>query len=106
MSNQDSQLLEWQFDEKTLLAAVMILHSVPCRTIEFAMKVLPELRLKGKLSCTEMGSVYGCTRQAARHHVSILTVRGYLVREGHSEWREQRLNLKKIGATYGTEGKR
>lgn len=96
--------LEWQFTEETLLAAVMIVHSVPCRTIEFAVKILPELRKQGILSAVEMGEAYGCTRQTARLHARVLTARGYLRRVSHSGWESSRLDLSKIGVPNATEG--
>ena len=69
-----------------LIGAHMLQNSLPTRTIEFFIKSFSLIDIQGRVSCTDLASVYGCTPQAATIHVRTLEKSGYLVRVHYRAW--------------------
>lgn len=73
--------------EILLIAVSMILSSCPTRTVEFFSKIYPHLKDDNiGMTQRDMAEIYGCTPQAAKKHVDVLTVRGYLRRRHYRCW--------------------
>lgn len=71
---------------KVLIAAQMIMQSFPSRTIDFFTCIYTDILQNQYVTCADMAEMYGCTPQAARKHVAVLTARGYLRRLHYRAW--------------------
>lgn len=79
--------------EKLFIGAKMIRESFPSRTIEFFLRIYPSVKKGEKLSQREMSILYGCTPQAAKKHVDVLTARHYLYRVHYRLWEVERVAI-------------
>lgn len=77
--------------EKLLIGAKMIRESFPSRTIEFFLRIYPSIKNGEKLTQKDMSVLYGCTPQAAKKHVDVLTARRYLYRLHYRLWGVERV---------------